>query len=136
MKISEPDSLTVTNRNFGWGLATGNVVVGEEGGLTRAYFELRIDSSRSTDGLCNGLGNFLIGAVREGLDHDNSQQRSNNAWFLYLDHGGLCGNDKLGIAQQGEGSIKVGDRVGVLIDTEGEGRVLFFKNKQQYGPGI
>ena len=33
-------------------------------------------------------------------------------------------------------AIKVGDRVGKLIDTEGEGRVLFFKNGQQFGPGF
>ena len=25
--------------------------------------------------------------------------------------------------------------MGVLIDTEGEGRVLFFKNGRQFGPG-
>ena len=37
---------------------------------------------------------------------------------------------------QGYGTIKVGDRVGVLIDTEGEGRVLFFKNGEQFGPGF
>ena len=26
--------------------------------------------------------------------------------------------------------------MGVLIDTEGEGRVLFFKNGEQFGPGF
>ena len=26
--------------------------------------------------------------------------------------------------------------MGVLIDTQGEGRVLFFKNGQQFGPGF
>ena len=61
MKISEPDALTVTKQcSSSYGLATGNVVVGEEGGLTRAYFELRIDSGNSDDG---DLGLFFIGAV-------------------------------------------------------------------------
>ena len=53
-----------------------------------------------------------------------------------MDYGSLWGNSKEGNDMQGMGSIKVGDRVGVLIDTEGEGRVLFFKNGQQFGPGF
>ena len=48
----------------------------------------------------------------------------------------LWGNGKTFSDKQGSGSIKVGDRVGVLIDTEGEGRVLFFKNGEQFGPGF
>jgi hypothetical protein len=39
-------------------------------------------------------------------------------------------------SRQGAGAIRVGDKVGVLIDTEGEGRVLFFKNGKQSGPGF
>ena len=128
MKISEPDSLTVTNQSHDFGLATGNVVVAEEGGLTRAYFELRIDSGSSGAG---DLGGIYIGAVREGLDHEIKHNYSTNAWFLKLYNGGLCGNGKNNSDEQGQGTIKVGDRVGVLIDTEGEGRVLFFKNGQQ-----
>ena len=134
MKISGPDALTVTQqKDSNWGLATGNVVVGEEGGLTRAYFELRIDSGSSANG---SLSLFCIGAVREGLNHDTYHYNSNNAWFLNMDYGGLDGNGKNNSDKQGEGSIKVGDRVGVLIDTEGEGRVLFFKNGEQFGPGF
>ena len=53
-----------------------------------------------------------------------------------MKHGSLCGNGKQGSDLQGDASIKVGDRVGVLIDTEGEGRVLFFKNGLQFGPGF
>ena len=134
MKISGPDSLTANHQSQGTGLATGNVVVGEEGGPTRAYFELRIDSGSSEFG--GSLSAFLIGAVREGLDHDKWHHNSTNAWFLHLKSGGLCGNGKLFSDAQGHGSIKVGDRVGVLIDTEGEGRVLFFKNGEQFGPGF
>ena len=133
IQISEPDSLTVTQQSQDWGLATGNVVVGEEGGLTRAYFELRIDSGRSSNG---GFGEFYIGAVRESLDHDKMHYNSSNAWVLYMWDGSLYGNGKDRNDDQGYGSIKVGDRVGVLIDTEGEGRVLFFKNGEQFGPGF
>ena len=132
MKISGPESLTVTQQSQDLGLATGNVVVGEEGGLTRAYFELRIDSGSSS---VYGLGSFFIGAVREGLDHEKAHYDSNNAWFVHLYNGDLFGNGKKGSDTQGRGTIKVGDRVGVLIDTEGEGCVLFFKNGQQFGPG-
>ena len=53
-----------------------------------------------------------------------------------MPYGGLDGNGKEDSDMQGDDSIKVGDRVGVLIDTEGEGRVLFFKNGQQFGPGF
>ena len=135
MKISGPDSLTVTHQVMNeWGLATGNVVVGEEGGLTRAYFELRIDSGEHFAMSGGGLGSFFIGAVREGLDHEKEHYTnfgtSNNAWCLTMGSGYLWGNGERGSDKQGKGTIKVGDRVGVLIDTEGEGRVLFFKNGQ------
>ena len=133
MKISGSDSLTVTKTSGGYSLATGNVVVGEEGGLTRAYFELRIDSGGGDYGT---LGSFYIGAVRDGLDHEKAHYQSTNAWFNHLVYGSLYGNGKEGSDAQGGGTIKVGDRVGVLIDTEGEGRVLFFKNGKQFGPGF
>ena len=86
MKISGPDSLTTTQHSQDWSLATGNVVVGEEGGLTRAYFELRIDSGKSSGG---SLSSFYIGAVREGLDHDKGHYTSNNAWFLDMKYSAL-----------------------------------------------
>jgi len=66
--------------------------------------------------------------VREGLDHEKVHHNSTNAWFLNLNYGGLYGNGNYNSDGQGEGTIKVGDRAGVLIGTEGEGRVLFFKS--------
>ena len=94
MKISEPESLTITHQSeFGYCLATGNVVVGEEGGLTRAYFELRIDSGDSSDG---DLSNFFIGAVREGLDHQKSHYASTNASFLNMRNSSLWGQRQEG----------------------------------------
>jgi len=82
MKLIGPDSLTVTKAEQGdtYILETKNVLVGEEGGLTRAYFVLRIDSGRSSDGK---FYDFFIGAVREGvLDHDECRRSSNNAWCI------------------------------------------------------
>ena len=108
-------------------------MVREEGGPTRAHFELHIGSGRMYGGV---LHDFFIGAVREGLDHEKDHYQSNNAWFLEIDDGSLFGNGKRESDKQGYDAINVGDRVGVLIDTEGEGRVLFFKNGQQFGPGF
>jgi len=133
MTISEPDALTVTKQSDGDNLATGSVVVGSEDGLTRAYFELCIDSGMNLDG---NLVGCMIGAVRDGLDYENNNKYSNDAWLLYMHDGSLWGNSKRASDEQGEGTLKVGDRVGVLIDTEGGGRVLFFKNGQQFGPGF
>ena len=107
MKISGPDSLTVNQQGSeDYCLATGNVVVGEEGGLTRAYFELRID--RGSSEYDEGLGGFYIGAVREGLDHDAQHWLSNSA-CLYMHNGSLHGNGKRGSDEQGHDTIKVGD---------------------------
>lgn len=47
--------------------------------------------------------------------------------------GSLWGNDKYNSGRQGEGAIKLGDALGVLIDAGSEGRVLFFKTGQQFG---
>ena len=49
MKISKPGALTVAKQSNDYHLATGSVVVGGGDGVTRAYFELRIDSGGSDD---------------------------------------------------------------------------------------
>jgi hypothetical protein len=133
------DSLTVTHQQAGRSaLATVDVVVGGQGGPTSAYCELRIDGQSSF----LKMDNFCVGVLKEqGLEHDTDPGSSWNelckdAWVLKLSNGALCGNGKSHSDQQGDGSIAVGDRIGVLVDVEGgEGRVLFFKNGQQYGPG-
>lgn len=35
-----------------------------------------------------------------------------------------------------DASFRAGDTLGVLIDTAGKGRVVFFKNREQFGPGF
>ena len=129
--ISLPESLTVTQQGVGHSLATCGIVVGGDG-CRRFSFELLIDSGH----IDIGLNCFFIGAVRQGVDHNKTHFTSNDAWYLNMGYGSLYGNGKRGSDEQGDDTIKVGDRVGVLIDTEGEGRVLFFKNSQQYGPGF
>ena len=131
--ISGAESLTVTQQSSGFSLATCGIVVGGDGRKT-FYFELRIDSGDS-DG---DLSSFYIGAVRQGIEHnkDHAVKRSNDAWYLNVSDGSLCGNGKRDSDKQSFGSIKVGDRVGVLIDTEGDGRVVFFKNGKKFGPGF
>ena len=62
-----------------------------------------------------------------------------NAWYLHAETGGLWGNGKKFTDQQGK--LKVGDRVGVLVDLDGGeggdgGSVRFFVNGSEYGPGF
>ena len=131
--ISGAESLTVTQQSHRKdSLATCGIVVGGDGCKT-FYFELRIDSGGGSDG---DLRDFLIGAVRQGIDHNEDHYDSNDAWYLNMIYGSLFGNGKMNSDEQGRGSIKVGDRVGVLIDTEGDGRVVFFKNGKKFGPGF
>merc|ERR1711865_1295477 len=87
----------------------------------------------------------MVGIVKTGLDHETHQHNSsmtthtNNAWYLYAHDGGLVGNGKNWSDQQGK--LKVGDRVGVLVDLDGGeggdgGSVRFFVNGSEYGPGF
>jgi hypothetical protein len=105
----------------------------------------------------------MIGAVRPGLDHETPHQDSDGAYFLYTYSGSLYGNGKNRSDGQGVGTIKVGDRIGVLVDLgssavpprssqPGHGRsgsspppkksatdassVRFFVNGKEYGPGF
>ena len=129
--ISGAESLTVTQQGVGHSLATCGIVVGGDG-CKRFSFELVIDSGH----ISIGLDCFFIGAVRQGVDHNKDHTQTDDAWYLGMGTGNLWGNGKMGSDKQGEGSIKVGDRVGVLIDTEGDGRVVFFKNGKKFGPGF
>ena len=64
---------------------------------------------------------------------------TNNAWYLYAGNGSLRGNGKSYDDKQGK--LKIGDRVGVLVDLDGGeggdgGSVRFFVNGSEYGPGF
>jgi hypothetical protein len=149
------------------------------------YFQVRIDepereigpksayddymggtmATQSREDTGTRLDAFMIGAYREGLDHDLETRNwgsyakhygASSAWVVNLQNGGLYGGEgtlqdrepkckqekctchgEKERAEQGEGTIKVGDEVGVLIDMTGDSRrILFFKNGELYGPGF
>jgi hypothetical protein len=58
----------------------------------------------------------MIGAVRPDVDHNGPHQDSDDAYFLYTYSGGLYGNGKNRSDGRAVGTIKVGDRIGVLVD--------------------
>ena len=135
MKIIAEDNLVVEKTADGYGLATGTVVVGGGDGVREGYFEVEL----TADSADNNMGGMLVGIVKTGLDHETSHFNTNNAWCLCADNGGLYGNDKFQDDKQGK--LKVGDRVGVLVDLDGGegddgGSVRFFVNGSEYGSGF
>ena len=77
--------------------------------------------------------------MKTGLDHETHHYHTNNAWYLAPFYGGLWGNGKYDDDEQGK--LKVGGRVGVLVDLDGGeggdgGSVRFFVNGSEYGPGF
>ena len=85
------------------------------------------------------MGRIMVGIVKTGLDHETKHYHGNNAWYLNASNGSLWGNGRGGDDEQGR--LKVGDRVGVLVDLDGGeggdgGSVRFFVNGSEYGPGF
>jgi hypothetical protein len=89
----------------------------------RHYWELSFTSSF-----------LLVGAVRPGLDHNHSHQRSNDAYFIFGCTGSLYGDGK-DTAGEPQGKFTTGDRVGVLLDLD-EGWIRFYRNGKRIGPGF
>ena len=58
------------------------------------------------------------------------------SWYLAAEVGSLMGNGKNHDDKQG--GLKIGDRVGVLVDLDGGegGSVRFFVNGSEYGSGF
>ena len=118
-------------------LATGTVVVGGEDGAREGYFEVAL----TADGEDDAMSGIMVGIVKTGLDHETSQYDTNNAWYLNAFSGSLCGNGNGKHSDHEQGKLKVGDRVGVLVDLDGGeggdgGSVRFFVNGSEYGPGF
>ena len=125
-------------------IATGNQVVSN--GET-AYWEVELASGK-------GGMFFYVGAVNpRALDHKRGQV--SRGFFLYMQSGTLYGKGISGGGnQQGLQPIKVGDKVGVLVDLRGSAKtndsvtagsgavaesgstVRFFVNGQEHGPGF
>ena len=131
-----PGDLVVerTSSDGTYRLATGTVVVGGEDGVREGYFEVEL----TTDG-SRGMSGIHVGIVKTGLYLETGHYYSNNAWYLNAHDGSLYGNGKDDADAQGK--LKVGDRVGVLVDLDGGeggegGSVRFFVNGSEYGPGF
>jgi hypothetical protein len=77
--------------------------------------------------------NYMIGAVRPGLDHDTFHYHTNNAYFIDAFDGSLLGNGKGNADRQGK--FAEGDRVGVLLDLDA-GWLRFYRNGKRCGPGF
>ena len=102
--------------------------------MREGYFEVELTADSKDEDMV-----FFVGIVNSGLDHDTTHCSSNNAWYLAADNGSLNGNGKEDDDIQGK--IKIGDRVGVLVDLDGGeggdgGSVRFFVNGSEYGPGF
>ena len=93
----------------------------------------------TADSAHKDMDGIFVGMVKTGLDHEAEQHHTNNAWHLYAGNVSLWGNGKGNADEQG--NLKVGDRVGVLVDLDGGeggdgGSVRFFVNGSEYGPGF
>jgi len=76
---------------------------------------------------------FMVGAVRPGLDHDKYYHNSNDAYFIDGLSGALYGNGKYAADPQGE--FATGDRIGVLLDLDA-GWMRLYRNGKRCGPGF
>jgi hypothetical protein len=84
--------------------------------------------------LSEGMGLIFIGISRPNLNPTGTYWGGHctDGWFMYPINGSLCGNGKY--SDDGAGSYKQGDRVGMLLDLD-NGSLRFFKNGVQHGPG-
>jgi hypothetical protein len=104
-----------------------------EDGVKTGYFEVEL-----TQGCA--FGRFHVGMFRPGLDHSGSGYRAGDAWVLRTSNGSCCDYSDGPVGDR-PGGLKVGDRVGVLVDLEEKGgrqggSIRFFVNGVQFGPGF
>ena len=83
---------------------------------------------------------MYIGAVvqKQDLDLNKNHALKDNdgAYFMHLYDGGLFGSGKRHSDREGLGTVKVGDRVGVLAKVGEQGFVRYFHNSKELGPGF
>jgi len=128
--IAISDDGTVATRGSGFynravGVTGGEVLVAGTG--KKDYWEVTLTADPE------GLSSVFIGVTRPGLDLEEPNYGTDNAWYLNGEDGGLWGNGKFFSDQQG--GIAVGDRIGVLLDWDA-GSLRFYRNGQVYGPGF
>jgi hypothetical protein len=106
-------------------LATGGSPMTEG----RHYWEVEI----TTDPF--GCCNFLVGAVRPGLDHDEHDFTTSDGYYIYASTGVLIGNGQRQRQRGTQGGFTKGDRVGVLLDLDA-GWMRFYRNSKRWGTGF
>jgi hypothetical protein len=113
-----------TQRATGYSLATTETELTEG----KHYWEVELLSEDMLD--------VFIGISRPNLDpaEEYYHRRCTDGWFICTYNGSLCGNGKDMYCNDRAGKIKLGDRVGVLLDLD-NGSLRFFKNGVQHGPG-
>jgi hypothetical protein len=84
--------------------------------------------------LIKGEGNRLFGLVRDSSawDKDHGDGASTDAWYMYNNNGGLCGNGKQDDDRAGQ--IKEGQIVSMEADLD-KGTLRFWVDGKQHGPG-
>jgi hypothetical protein len=120
MALSE-DGLVATAGSDATHLVTG----GEPMTEGRHYWEVEMTKYQGN--------NWMIGAVRPGLDHDKPHYNTNDAYFIDAFDGSLFGNGKYDADPQGK--FAEGDRVGVLLDLDA-GWLRVYRNGKRCGPGF
>jgi hypothetical protein len=128
--LSEGGPVATQHTQREWSLTTTGTELTEG----RHYCEVELLSERLTS--------IFIGISRPNLDHTGAYwgRECTEGWFINGHNGALCGNGKslfsdAGLYDDGAGSYKQGDRLGVLLDLE-NGSLRFFKNGAQHGPGF
>jgi hypothetical protein len=113
---------TKTVKDYTFQLVTGGSPMTEG----RHYWEVELTAGYAGH-------QFMIGAVRPGLDHDKAHSGTNDAYFIYGFNGALFGNGKCGADPQGQ--FEQGDRIGVLLDLDA-GWMRLCRNGERCGPGF
>ena len=116
-------------------LVTANVDVGGADGVKTGYFEVELTQDSEDESMY-----FYVGMFRPGLDHSSSSRpRPGDCWALSGKTGGRYKCN--GLTDDRQGKLKVGDRVGVLVDLEEKegrhgGSIQFFVNGLKFGSGF
>ena len=116
-------------------LVTTNVEVGGADGAKTGYFEVELTEDSSEEHI-----NFYVGMYRPGLDHNScTDYGQGDGWLLCACDGGVY--EYGGDVDDEQGELKVGDRVGVLVDLEEKegrqgGSIQFFVNGAKFGSGF